>query len=285
MPLVNPIAMLKAARAGGYCVGAINIVDMLSMEAVVAAAEAKKAPVILQTSSGVIKRFGVRRLVGMARLVAGESPVPVALHLDHGTDPKVISEAIKAGYPSVMIDASEHPFAENVAITKRVVDEARATGVAVEGEVGRVVGVEDDIVVNQDEAIYTTPEEALAFQEQTGVDFLAAAIGTAHGFYKVEPKLNIETLRVIHAQASFPLVVHGATGLSFDVIRELVRAGASKMNLSTQVKKTYIDGLYGYISAKRTEYDILKVLAQARSELVAMIGEYIELLGGAGKAN
>jgi ketose-bisphosphate aldolase len=250
----------------------------------VAAAEATRAPVMLQTSSGVIKKFGVRKLVAMARLAADHSPVPVALHLDHGTDVKVLSEAIKAGYSSVMIDASEHPFEKNVAITKGVVEEAHAAGVSVEGEVGRVVGVEDDIVVHQDDAIYTTPEEALEFQRRTGVDFLAAAIGTAHGFYKVEPRLNIDTLRKIRAQAAFPLVVHGGTGLPFDVIQELVRAGATKMNLSTQIKKTYIDGLYDYIAAKRTEYDIIKVLAHAKAELVTMISGYIEVLGGAGKA-
>lgn len=284
MPLVNPKGMLEAARIGGHCVGAFNIVDLLSMEAVVAAAEEKRAPVILQASSGTIKRFGVRKLVAMARIAAGDSPSPVALHLDHGTDVKIISDAIKAGFSSVMIDASEHPFDKNVSITKGVVEEARAAGVSVEGEVGRVVGVEDDIVVNQDEAIYTTPEEALEFHKRTGVDFLAAAIGTAHGFYKVEPKLNIDTLSQIRSKASFPLVVHGGTGLPFEVIRKLVAAGATKMNLSTQIKKTYIDGLYDYISAKRTEYDILKVLASAKAGLVKMIGGYIEVLGSAGKA-
>ena len=284
MPLVNPKAMLEAARTGGFCVGAFNVVDFLSMEVVVAAAEEKRAPAILQASSGTIKRFGVRKLVAMARVAAAESPVPITLHLDHGTKPEIISEAVKAGFNSVMIDASEQPFEENVAITRRVVEEAHAAGVSVEGEIGRVVGVEDDIVVHQDQAIYTTPSEAMEFQRRTGVDFLAAAIGTAHGFYKVKPRLDIETLRQIRQQASFPLVVHGATGLSFEVIRELVGAGAAKMNLSTQIKKTYIDALYDYISAKRTEYDILKVLANARAELVKMIGQYMEVLGGAGKA-
>jgi ketose-bisphosphate aldolase len=284
MPLVNPKGMLEAARAGGYCVGAFNIVDFLSLEVVVAAAEEKRAPAMVQASSGTLKRFGVRKLVAMARVAAADSPAPIALHLDHGTDPKVISEAIQAGFSSVMIDASARPFEENVAVTRAVVEEAHAAGVSVEGEIGRVVGVEDDIVVKQDEAIYTTPQEAMEFQQRTGVDFLAAAIGTAHGFYKVKPRLDIDTLRQIRRQASFPLVVHGATGLPFEVIRELVDAGAAKMNLSTQIKKTYIDALYDYISAKRTEYDILKVLAHAKGELVKMIGQYIEVLGGAGRA-
>ena len=284
MPLVNPIEMLRAARAGGYCVGAFNIVDYMSFEAVVAAAEAKNAPVIVQTSSGTVKRFGVKALVAMARTIAAPSSIPVAMHLDHGTDLAVLSEAIGGGFPSVMIDASSHPFDRNVAITKDVVAEARARGVAVEGEIGVVAGVEDDIVIQQDEAIYTTPEEAIEFQAQTGVDFLAAAIGTAHGFYKVEPRLDIDTLRALRRQTDFPLVIHGGTGLGFDVVRELVAAGGAKMNVSTQIKQTYIDSLFEYIQANRQEYNILKVLQNACEKLTGMIGEYITVLGSEGKA-
>jgi len=284
MPLVNPIEMLHAARAGGYCVGAFNIVDYMSFEAVVAAAEAKNAPVIVQTSSATIKRFGIRALVAMAETIAAPSSVPVAMHLDHGTDRATISEAIRGGFPSVMIDASSHPFDQNVAITKDVVEEARAHGVAVEGEIGVVAGVEDDIVIQQDEAIYTTPDEAIEFQAQTGVDFLAAAIGTAHGFYKVEPRLDIDTLRALRRQTDFPLVIHGGTGLGFDVVRELVAAGGAKMNVSTQIKQTYIDALFEYIQGNRQEYNILKVLQNACEKLTGMIGEYITVLGSEGKA-
>ena len=284
MPLVNPIEMLQAAREGRYCIGAFNIVDYMTLEAVVAAAEAKRAPVIIQTSSGTIKRFGVAALVKMARDIAGPSPVPAALHLDHGTDRAVLHDAIEAGFPSVMIDASKHPFDENVARTRDVVAEAHARGVAVEGEIGVVAGVEDDIVIRQDKAIYTTPAEAIEFQSRTGVDFLAAAIGTAHGFYKVAPRLDIDTLRSLREQTGFPLVVHGGTGLGFDVVRELVAAGASKMNVSTQIKQTYIDSLGDYIQAHREEYNILKVLRHAFEHLVEMIGGYITVLGSEGKA-
>jgi fructose-bisphosphate aldolase class II len=284
MPLVNPVPMLHAARAGGYCVGAFNVVDVLTIEAVVAAATRARAPVILQASSGTIKKFGVQKLVGMTRLVAGDSPVPVALHLDHGTKLDVISEAIRGGFNSVMIDGSEHPLEENIALTRRVVEEARRHGVAVEGEIGVVAGVEDDIVVQQDAAIYTTPEEAIEFKRRTDVDFLAAAIGTAHGFYKVEPRLNIDTLRQIRARTDYPLVVHGGTGLPAPVIRELVGAGACKFNVSTQVKQTYIDALHGYIEGHRQEYNVLKVLARAEQELVDMVAGYLDILGSAGKA-
>ncbi len=276
--------MLEQARKEGFCVGAFNVVDYLSIEAVVAAAELKKAPVIIQTSSATIKRFGIADIVTMTRMAAKNSNVPICLHLDHGTDVAIIREAIKEGYTSVMIDGSKLPFEENIAVSKDVVDAAHAAGLAVEGEVGLVAGVEDDIVVNADDAIYTTPEEAIEFQSRSGVDFLAAAIGTAHGFYKVEPRLDIDTLRAIRARTDFPLVVHGGTGLAPEVVKELVKAGGCKFNVSTQIKQTYIDSMYGYIDAKRTEYNILKVLAAAKQDLTDMIAGYITLLGGEGKA-
>jgi fructose-bisphosphate aldolase class II len=196
----------------------------------------------------------------------------------------VIHDAIQSGYCSVMIDASEHPFEENISKTSDVVKEAHAAGIAVEGEIGVVAGVEDDIVVRQDKAIYTSPDEAVEFQRRTGVDFLAAAIGTAHGFYKVAPRLNIDTLREIRKKLECPLVVHGGTGLPDEVIRELVEAGACKFNVSTQIKQTYIDSMFEYVSAKRTEYNINRVLDHARESLSAMIGRYMNVLGSAGKA-
>ncbi|HPM79296.1 MAG TPA: class II fructose-bisphosphate aldolase [Candidatus Anammoximicrobium sp.] len=283
MPLVNPLGMLQAARQGGYCVGAFNLVDYLTTEAIVQAAEAKRSPVILQTSSATVKRFGIENIVQMARMAAENSPVPVALHLDHGTDPKVISEAIRSGYTSVMFDGSKYPLQENAARTRKIVDEAHANGLSVEGEIGVVAGVEDDIVIHQDKAIYTTPDEALEFRRLSGVDFLAAAIGTAHGFYKVQPRLDIDTLRKLSHTTECPMVVHGGTGLPEDVVRELVAAGAAKMNVSTQIKQTYIDGLHGYIEAHRTEYNPLKLLDHARQELLTMIGRYMEVFGSAGR--
>jgi fructose-bisphosphate aldolase class II len=284
MPLVNPLKMLQDARAGGYCVGAFNPVDYLTMRAIVEAAQEQRSPVIVQTSSTTVKQLGLKTLAAMAHLLADDSPVPVALHLDHGTDREVIRQAIQAGYTAVMFDGSKYPLAENIARTRDVVEEAHAHGLSVEGEIGIVAGVEDDIVVRQDAAIYTKPDEALEFQRRTGVDFLAAAIGTAHGFYKVAPKLDIRTLREIAQATTCPMVVHGGTGLPFDVVRELVRAGAAKMNVSTQIKQTYIEGLHGYIESHRTEYNPIKLLDHARKQLVPMIGEYLQVLGSAGKA-
>jgi fructose-bisphosphate aldolase class II len=284
MPLTDPMPILNRARQNGYCVGAFNVVDFMTVEAVVSAAEMENAPVIVQTSSGTIKAFGIGRLVAMTRIAAEAGGVPVILHLDHGKNLDVIFEAVRGGYNSVMIDGSEYPFDENIAITKKVVDEAHAHGVAVEGEIGVVAGVEDEIVVRQDSAIYTTPEEAIEFQERSGVDFLAAAIGTAHGFYKTAPRLDIDTLREIRKKTDYPLVVHGGTGLSEETVRQLVKAGACKFNVSTQVKQTYIDSMYDYINRNRTEYNILKVLAHAKEALIKMIAGYIRLLGSSGKA-
>lgn len=282
MSLVNTAEMLQKARKGGYCVGAFNIVDYLTLEAVVRAAEKKNAPVIVQTSPGTVRRYGPKTLVAMTRSLAESGPVPVSLHLDHGKDREMIHESILAGYSSVMIDASEFPFEENVRLTKDVVDEAHRYGIAVEGEIGIVSGVEEEVTATK--AIYTTPEEAIEFQKRTGVDFLAAAIGTAHGFYKTEPRLDLNTLRAIHSQAGFPLVIHGGTGLSFDVVRELVASGGSKMNVSTQLKKTYIDSLYDYIGGHREEYNPPRLLDYAQQQLIEVIASYIAVLGGEGKA-
>lgn len=284
MPLVNTVEMLRCARDCKYCVGAFNVVDYLSIEAVVRAAENQKSPAIIQASSGTIKRFGVKTLVAMTRTAAAGSSVPLALHLDHGTDVKVLSDAIAAGFNSVMIDASAHPFEENIAITAAVVKEAHAREVSVEGEIGVVAGVEDDIVAAHDASIYTTPEQAIEFQQRTGIDFLAAAIGTAHGVYKTEPKLNIDTLRQIRHRTDYLLVVHGGTGLSDEIVRELVMAGANKFNVSTMVKQVYTDALYEYIDNHRQEYNIMKTLDNAYRSITAMLEDYMVLLGSAGKA-
>jgi ketose-bisphosphate aldolase len=284
MSQVNTVKILQIASKNKYCIGAFNIVDYLTLEAVIRAAEEKNSPVIIQTSQGTVKRYSARTLVTWFRGLVEASPIPAAIHMDHGTDTQLIVECIQAGFSSVMIDASKYPFDENVARTKEIVNQAHALGVSVEGEIGVMAGTEDELVIRQDQAIYTTPEEALEFQARSGVDFLAAAIGTAHGFYKVTPRLNIDTLRAIRAQADFPLVIHGGTGLSVEVVKELVASGGAKMNVSTQVKKTYIDSLFDYITEHRYEYDPLRVLKHAQKELIAMIGEYLDILGSTGRA-
>lgn len=275
---MNTLDILMQAKTQHFCAGAFNAVDYLSTECIVQAANQTNMPVIVQVSSGTIDRFGTAALVDFVKTASRNASVPVCLHLDHGKKPEVIKQAVLDGFDSVMFDGSSLPFDQNVSQTREIVEFAHAHGVSVEGEIGVVAGVEDDIVVNQDDAIYTTPEEAIRFQNLSGCDFLAAAIGTAHGLYKVKPRLNIATLREINAAVSYPLVVHGGTGLSDETVKELVAAGAAKFNVSTQLKHTYIDALYNYISLKREEYNILKVLAAARDEITAMTARYINLL-------
>jgi fructose-bisphosphate aldolase class II len=283
MSLENTAQILYTASKAGYCVGAFNIVDYLSLEAVIHAAEAGRAPVILQTSTTTVHRFGAVRLVALTRSLADHTTIPIGLHLDHGTELNVIHECIEAGYTSVMIDASRFPFEENIARTRQVVELAHLNGVSVEGEIGVLAGVEDDLVVDHDKAIYTTPEEAIEFQAQSKVDFLAVAIGTAHGFYHETPRLDIETLRVIHNRVDFPLVIHGGTGLSMDTLRTLVSAGATKLNISTQLKKVYQDSLASYISAHPDEYNPMRMLNNTHDKLVETIGAYLEVLGSTGR--
>ncbi|MCE1252638.1 MAG: class II fructose-bisphosphate aldolase [Anaerolineae bacterium] len=283
MSLENTVQILYTACKAGYCVGAFNIVDYLSLEAVIHAAETHHAPVILQTSSTTVRRYGAERLVALTRTLADRTPIPIGLHLDHGTEFELIKECIKAGYSSVMIDASRYAFEENIARTHQVVELAHCYGVSVEGEIGVLAGVEDDLVVQHDKAIYTTPEEAIEFQARSEVDFLAVAVGTAHGFYKEEPRLDVETLREIHKRVSFPLVIHGGSGLSMQTLQTLVSAGAAKLNISTQLKKDYIDSLESYLSAHSNEYNPMRMLDNTHDQLVKTVGAYLQVLGSAGR--
>ena len=281
MSLENTAQILYTACRAGYCVGAFNIVDYLSLEAAITAAETNHAPVIIQTSGAIVRRYGAKRLVAMTRTLAENSFVPIGLHLDHGTEYELIKDCIESGYTSVMIDASLYPFEENITRTRQIVDLAHAHGVSVEGEIGVLAGVEDDLVVQENKAAYTTPEEAIEFQSRTEVDFLAIAIGTAHGFYAKKPSLDVEILRIIHKQVDFPLVIHGGSGLSMEVIHTLVSNGAAKFNLSTQIKKDYIESLVTYLDAHADEYNPLRMMDHTQQQLVNTIGKYMQVLGSA----
>ncbi len=279
--LVNTAEILKAAHSERYAIPAFNIVDQLTMEAAIKAAANLFSPVIIQTSSGTVKRYGADNLVWNARFLARRYGVSAALHLDHGRQPDLIRTCIEAGYSSVMIDGSHLPFEDNVAITRQIVAMAHYYGLSVEGEIGSVGGKEEEICAG--EMQYTTPEEALRFQQETGVDFLAVGIGTVHGFYAGQPRVNVEILRAIRSVAHFPLVIHGGTGLPDDLVRRLVMAGGAKFNVSTQVKQTYQAALSDYLGAEHA-LDPMKMLAAAQDALITMMEGYIRLLGSDEKA-
>ena len=281
MPLVSTADILSAAMAGEYSVGAFTAVDYLTMEAIVRAAEARAAPVVVQTCPQAVKRFGVEVLAEMAGEIAGDSVVPVALHLDHGTDPGVIGDAIRTGYGSVMVDWAGCGFDAAAARTKSIAAEAHGRGVGVEGIVGLVPDAPDE---PRGEAVYATPDRAVRFVEQTGADFLAVAVGTAHGLHKTEPRVRPEVLRSVRELTPVPLVVHGVSSLGFQTVRALVSAGATKLNVTTRIKQTYLDSLYEYIARHRDEYDVSGAFRHARQALMEIVGGYIAILGCAGKA-
>jgi ketose-bisphosphate aldolase len=283
MPLVNLNPMLEAAREGHYAVGAFNIVDYNSMLAVVDAAEQLEAPVILQTSVKTVVHWGHEALVRWARQIAGASPVPVALHLDHCRDVDYCKSCIDAGWTSVMIDASREPYETNLAMTREVVEAAAPKGVSVEAELGQIRGVEDEVEVSEEEAGLADPDKAVEFCEGLGLAAFAPAIGTAHGVYKGEPKLAFGRLEEIARRTGLPIALHGGTGLSDDAFQRCIELGCAKVNISTQLKYAFIDGFCDF-HAEHGEYEPLKVIAAQYERVKREMADNIERFGSAGRA-
>ena len=291
MSIVNAREIMIEAAKGKYAVGAFNITDLVQMEAVVEAAVEKRAPVIIQTSVKPSKFYGRDVLVAIYRTLAESAPVPVCLHLDHCTDIDYCKKCADSGYTNIMIDASKQTFEENIRQTKDVVDYSHSVGdISVEGEVGTVSGVEDQIKVAEDEAQLCNPEQAVEFVERTGVDIFAPAIGTAHGVYKTKnPKIDFERMGTINkilngSGVRVPLVVHGGTGLPPEYISRLLEMGGAKFNVSTELKHTLIDTTYDYISSHRDEYDPGKVDAAVRDAIRGVVGHWMDMLCSTGKA-
>ena len=291
MTIVNATEMLLKATEEKYAVGAFNITNLIQMEAVVAAAIDKKAPLIIQTSVAPSKFLNPDVLASIYRTLAESAPIPICLHLDHCDDVDYCKTCADAGYTNIMIDASKHDFGENIRQTKLICDYChQKETISVEGELGTVSGIEDQVRVAEDEAALCDPDQALEFVERTGVDIFAPAIGTAHGVYKTKnPKLDFDRLRKISelingSGARTPLVIHGGTGLQPDVVKKLISLGGSKFNVSTDLKHTLIDTTYEYISEHRQEYNPGKIDAAVGEAIMAKIGYWIDLLGSTGKA-
>jgi tagatose 1,6-diphosphate aldolase GatY/KbaY len=291
MSIVNAKEITVEAAKGKYAIGAFNITDLVQLEGVVDAAVELKSPVIIQTSVKPSKFLGTAVLVSIFRTIAASASVPICLHLDHCTEVAYCRTCADAGYTNIMIDASKQPFDGNIAKTKEVVDYCHKVGnISVEGELGTVSGVEDQIRVSEDEAQLANPEQAVKFVEATGVDIFAPAIGTAHGVYKTKtPKIDFERLGEINqllngSGVKTPLVVHGGTGLPRDYIKRLIEMGGAKFNVSTELKHTLIDAKYEYISAHRDEYEPGKVDVAVRDAIRKAVGHWIQVLGSAGKA-
>lgn len=284
MPLVNMKPVLAEAKSKGYAVAAFNPVDYASMKAMVAAAEELNAPVIIQSSAKTIKYYGHRALIEWIREIADDSPVPVVLHLDHGKDLDMIKKCIDMGWTSVMIDASEYPFEKNLELTRKVVDWASAAGIGVEAEIGQIMGVEDDMVVAEEDSQLTDPAEAERFCRELDLAAFAAAVGTAHGYYKGEPNVRFDLIEEINKRTGVPMALHGGTGLSDEVIQRCIKLGCAKINISTNLKHVFIDSFVEYHRNNPKDYEPLRVLGAQFEALKALFKEKIAQFGGTNRA-
>ncbi|MFW6386335.1 MAG: class II fructose-1,6-bisphosphate aldolase [Bacillota bacterium] len=282
--LVPMTDVLKKANEEYYAVGGFNINNLEFLQGIVEAAEEENSPLILQTSEGAIRYIGMDYVVGMVEATLKQVDIPVALHLDHGSSYEKVMECIRRGYSSVMIDGSHEPFAENIELTKKVVEAAHAVGVTVEAELGMLGGTEDDVSVDEKDATYTDPEEAVEFVERTGVDVLAIAIGTAHGVYSGEPELDFERLEEINDSVDVPLVLHGASGVPDEDVRKAVSLGINKVNVNTAFQQAYTGKVRELLDEDPELYDPRKYCGPGREAIKERVKEKIRILGSNNKA-
>ncbi|MFZ5826541.1 MAG: class II fructose-bisphosphate aldolase [Bacillota bacterium] len=282
MSLVTGRELLETARAGGYAVGAFNCHTLDMITAVVEVAAAERAPVILQFTEGSLKANGWETVAAVARDAALRAPVPVAIHLDHGPSFAAAMRAIGCGFTSVMIDGSERPYAENVAVTRQVVEAAHAAGVSVEAEIGHVGGVEDD--QGSLHGWLTEPADAERFWRDGSMDYLATAFGTAHGFYRDEPKLDLERLAEIGRRVPLPLVMHGGSGVPDEQVRAAIAHGIAKVNVATELKDAWARALRAALTLNPDEIDPRKIMGPPRVAVQVVVREKIRLFGSSGQA-
>ena len=283
MPLVNLKPVLREAKAKGYAVAAFNPVDYASMKAMVKAAEELDAPVIIQTSAKTINYYGHAALAGWMRELAGNSPSPVVLHLDHGKDLDMIRKCVEMGWTSVMIDWSDKPFDTNLDASRKVVEMAAARNIGVEAEIGEIHGVEDDMVVESN--YLTDPSDAEKFCRELDLAAFAAAVGTAHGYYKGEPNVAFDLIAEINRRTNTPMALHGGTGLSDEIIQKCIKLGCAKINISTNLKHVFIDSFVDYHKAKPSDYEPLRVLSAQFNALKDLFKEKIAQFGGTNRGN
>jgi ketose-bisphosphate aldolase len=280
----STLTMTRTARERGYAVPAVNILDDLSLRAVIAAAVAASAPMIIQISVKTVRSIGTELVTTMFRSAAADVPVPVALHLDHCPDRAVISDVVRAGWSSVLFDASDRDLATAERETAEVVAEAHAAGVDVESEIENIIGVEDG--VGSDVSLHSYDVATLAaVAERTGVDLLAPQLGTAHGEYKAQPVLLPQRVRELAALTDRPIVLHGGTGLTPDDFATFIAAGVSKINISTGVKVAYMRSAEKHLAEARARdrWDPPSMFRDISAAVQAAIAVHIEDFGAAGR--
>lgn len=282
--LVTGKELLQDAHKNNYAVGAFNVNNMEIVQAIIEAAEETNSPVILQASQGGLNYAGIEYIAALGKVAARNAKVPVALHLDHGTDFDQVMLCIRHGFTSVMIDGSRFEFEENIAITRKVVEVAHAVGVSVEAELGKIGGTEDNVTVDEREATFTDPEEAKKFVEETNVDSLAIAVGTAHGLYKGEPKLDFDRIKAIKEIINIPLVLHGSSGVPDESIKKAVSLGINKINIDTDLRVAFTNAIKDFLEKNPDNIDPRKILGPAREAMKEAVVEKMNLFGSAGRA-
>jgi len=283
MPLVTLKQVLKGTRENGYAVGAFNFNSYEDAQGIVNGAVAKKAPVIVMASMGAVKYIGLKTTAYMVKGMAESVDIPICLHLDHATDLDMIKACIDAGFTSVMIDASMKSYEENIRETSEIVKYAAKTGCSVEAELGRVGGKEDSVGVDEREAAFTKPETVPRFVSETGLDALAIAIGTVHGFYKSEPKLDFDRLAAIAKITDAPLVLHGGTGVPVEDFKKAVKLGMSKINVGTELKATYAKAVRDALADKPNEIDPRKFMGLVKDRCSEVVQGKIDIFGCANR--
>lgn len=276
--------LLNLARQGKYAVPAFNIHNMETIQAVCEVAAELNSPVMLAATPATVKYMGAEFLLSMTRAALKVYPIPIVLHLDHFEDPKMLRHLIEMGYPSVMIDASRYPLADNISIVKDVVTLAAKHNVSVEAELGHLGGQEDDVIVEDKEALLTDPLEAKEFVCKTGVDSLAVAIGTAHGLYKSEPKLDYHRLEQINTKIDVPLVLHGASGVPEEDLKKAIALGVAKVNIGTELKLAFSGGLREYFCMNPNATDPRDYMPPGKERMKLVVADKIRMCGSMGKA-
>ena len=311
MPLVTTTEMFKKAYAGGYAIGAFNVNNMEIVQGITEAALAEKSAVILQVSAGARKYAKHNYLMGLVTAAEKETGLPIALHLDHGEDFEICRACVDGGFTSVMIDGSKHSFEDNIALTRKVVEYAHAHGVVVEGELGKLAGIEDDVNVSEADAQFTDPAQVEEFVTKTGVDSLAIAIGTSHGAYKFKPgqkpRLRFDILEEISRRIpGFPIVLHGASsvpqqyveivncyggqmpdaiGIPEDMLRQAAKMAVCKINIDSDLRIAMTASVRRHLAENPSHFDPRQFLAPGRDAIREIVAHKIhDVLGSTGSA-
>jgi ketose-bisphosphate aldolase len=285
MALVTMGPMLKRAQSARYGIAAFNMIDYNSVRAIVDGAAELNAPIIVQVSTKTIKHWGFQPIASWVKQLAGNVDIPVALHLDHCSDLKIIKGCIDAGWTSVMFDGSSLPFAENVKKSREAYDMATAAAVGLEAEIGAIGGVEDDKFVAEDKSILANFDECVAFcKEMPELAVFAPAIGTAHGFYAGEPKIAYSLLERITSAIDIPIALHGGTGLSEEQFHRCISAGCAKVNISTMHKHRFIEGFLDVRKNKPKEAEPLPFIQAQYEAMKSDVRDMIRIFGSNSRA-